>query len=409
MNTVFPENPGLNGVFLLGWRRRPGSGVSADNIEQVFSVIVKQTYTVVASDSDPALGSLTPRDAGPEIFESDFPGNFLRNAEFGDGAAHWSTSGGASADFIDSGVELDRSGAGDLRQTAVFGRQLRDRGFGVAIMAEAEAGLALPRPSLVASGTTLAQSSAGLFPGVGSQPLDLAAYGRAGAAVTATSLSVRYPTLDVDDSPVRYTQAAVTTVEYESDLVPYKPESDLIVIADAPPLPIDISVNGSLRYSQEFVLPQELTGLGWEERMDTPRQAEGGDFLSMTQALPDDFNNSYYNGYRRNRRQGGAVPFLNPGDEVSLTRGGGTLYGFTLPAEAPKLRHAWFTGSGQDDPCVWKHRDVAMHMDTLVVEPDRNHGYAVWRGCWSVDEDPGGGPIPFANNREALVTMQGEA
>lgn len=311
--------------------------------------------------------------------------------------------------FADDTVQLDRAGAGDIRQTAVFGRQLRDRGFGVAIKAEAAAGLAQPRPLIVASSSTVAQVDAGVFPGAeDSQPVDLGAYGRASAAVTATSLSARYPTLDIDDEIVTYSEAAVTTVEYESDLVPFKPEADLIVIADAPPLPISISVNGTVRFSQESLVPQELTGLGWEDRMDTPREAEGGDFEAMTQALPDDFENSYYNGYRRDRRQGGAVPFLHAGDEVALTLDGGALYGFTLPADVPALRHAWFTGAGKDDPCLWKYRDVAMVLDTLVIEPDRDHAYVVWRACWSVDEDPdGGGPIPFENNREAVVSLQG--
>lgn len=408
MNTVFPETPGLSGAFLLGWRRRPGSGVSADNIEQVFSVIVKQAYTVAASGTDPALGTLAPWDGGDEIFEGDFPGNFLQSAEFGNGAAHWSTTGGATAVFADGTAQVDRAGAGDMRQTVVFGRQMRDRGFGVAIKAEAAAGLALPRPLIVASSSTVAQVDAEVFPAAGSQPVDLGAYGRAGAAVTATSLSARYPTLDIDGEVVIYSEAAVTTVEYESDLVPFKPEADLIVIADAPPLPINMSVNGMVRFSQEFLVSQELTGLGWEDRMDTPREAEGGNFEAMTQALPDDFSNSYYNGYRRDRCQGGAVPFLSAGDEVTLTLDGGALYSFTLPAEVPALRHAWFTGAGKDDPCLWKYRDVAIVLDTLVIEPDRDHAYVVWRACWPVDEDPdGSGPIPFENNREAVVTLQG--
>ncbi len=409
MNTVFPETPGLSGAFLLGWRRRPGSGVSTDNIEQVFSVIVKRAYIVAASGTDPALGTLAPWDGGPEIFEGDFPGNFLQNAEFGDGAAHWSTTGGATVVFADGMAQVDRAGAGDMRQTAAFGRQMRDRGFGVAIKAEAAAGLFQPRPLIVASSSTVAQVDAGVFPAADdSQPVNLGAYGRASAAVTAISLSARYPTLDIDGEVVTYSEAAVTTVEYESDLVPFKPEADLIVIPDAPPLPINMSVNGTVRFSQELLMPQELTGLGWEDRMNTPREAEGGDFEAMTQALPDDFGNSYYNGYRRDRRQGGAVPFLNAGDEVELTLDGGALYGFTLPAEVPALRHAWFTGAGKDDPCLWKYRDVAMALDTLVIEPDRDHAYAVWRACWPVNEDPdGSGPIPFENNREVVVTSQG--
>lgn len=406
MNSVFPESPGLSGAFLQGWRRRPGSGVSGDNIHEVYAVIVKQAW-VVAPDTDPARGTLSGDAAGPVIFEGDQQANLLRNADFADGGANWSTTGGATAVFGDAIVDLTATGSGDLRQTAQFGRQLRDRRIAVAAKAEATAGLAAPRPSVVAGGSTLAQVAAQNF---AAAPLLLASAATTGAGVTATSLSARFPTLAVDGEVLRYSGLSVISTEYENDLVPFKPEADIIVIADAPPLPISVAVNGTIRFSQNAIIPQQLTGLGWEDKVDTPREGEAGDVLNMTQALADDFQNRWFNGYRRNRRQGGAVPYLQGGDRLSVVRASGDDYGFALPDDAPTLTHAWFTGQGKDDPCLWRKRSVPMHLDTLVIEPDRNRAYGVWRACWAIDDALGGfGPIAPDLNRDITVTLQGAA
>ena len=403
METVFPDLPGVSGALLLGWRRRPGSPVSGDNIEQVFSVIVKRAYRVSASASDPGLGFLAPREDGPVIFDADQPGNILENGDFADGLAGWSLTGGASASLGDGVVTITRSGGGgDLRRSIAFGRQLRERGFALSVEAQADAGLPNPGPRLVAGGATGALANdPPLF------PVDnpLSAYARWGAGVSAQTVSVRLPAMGADGQAVTYRKLMVTTVDYESDLVPFKPQADLIVICDAPPLPIDISVAGTVRMSQQ-ALPRELTGLAWEDRMDTPREGEGGDFTTMTQPLPDAFQNSYYNGHRRNRRQGGSVPYPQPGQAITLTREGGGVYAFTLPTPGPSLRHEWLAG-GQDDPALWHRRDVAMVLDTLVIEPDRNHAYAVWRAAWPVALDPGTGPLALDMNRRATVLWEG--
>lgn len=405
MNLVIPDAPGLSGAFLQAHRRRPGSPVSGDNIEAVYTVIVKRAYSV-APAANPADGSLSPRAGGPEVYETDRPENLLQNADFANGQDHWSLTGGIDATFGDGEAVLTRDGAdGDLRQTAGFGRQLRDRRIGIAAKAAAAEALAFPRPSIVASAQTVARADAGSF---GEKPAVLAAADRSGAGVTASSLDARFPALAADDEPLTLSELSVIVTEYESDLVPYKPGLDLIVIADAPPLPLTVSVNGTVRFSQAALAPQDLTGLGWEDKVDTPREAEAGDVMSTIETLPGDFENSFFNGYRRSRLQGAATPFLSPGDLVVVTRDSGDPYGFTLPAEHPVLRHKWFTGTGKDDPCLWRGRDVPLLLDTLVIEPDRNHAYAVWRACWAIDDALGGaGPIAPDMNRAAEVTLEG--
>jgi hypothetical protein len=410
MQTIFPEEAGVSGAFLLGWRRRPGSGLAPDNIEQVMTVILKRAYTVAASDSDAALGALTARDGGPKIFEGDAPASFLDNGDFADGLAGWSTTGGAEATAVEGGVTVGRSGgAGDLRRNASFGRQLRERQVRIMVEASADAGLATAFPLLVQSATTSGDATGpAAFPATDAQPALLSTVLALSSGVTAQSLSARLPTLAADGLAVTYAHALVNTVDYESDLVAFKPEADLIVIADAPPLPISIAVNGTIRMSQEAILPLELTGLGWENRVGTTREGQGGDFTAMTQTLPDAFQNVYYNGYRRNRRQGGDVPYLQAGDQIEIVRHDGGRYAFTLPTDTPSLRHQWFIGEGADDPCLWRVRSAAMDLDTLVVEPDRNEAYAVWRAVWPIDLDPdGSGPIPLQNNRRVTVSLGG--
>jgi hypothetical protein len=410
METIFPDADGVSGALLLGWRRRPGSGAVPDSIEQVVTVVLKRAYSVTASAVDPASGSLTPDPAGPVIFEGDQPASILTNGDFADGLAGWSTTGGARATAVEGGVALGRSGgAGDLRRTASLGRQLRGRTVRLVVEAAAQAGLAPVLPVLAAGATS---SSGGdgpaAFPAEADPPTLLSTFLDLGETVTATGVSVELQTLGVDGDTVTYANALVNTVDYESDLVADKPEGDLVVIADAPPAPLRVFINGTVRMSQAAQAVPALTGLGWEPRVDTVREDEGGDFLTMTQPLPDDFQNLYYNGYRRAFNQGGPVPHLVPGDEVEIERVGGVRYGFTLPTEAPTLRHAWFVGQGVDDPCLWRSRTVPFALDTLVVEPDRDVAYAVWRAVWPVDIDPdGSGPIPLDANRRLTVTLEG--
>lgn len=403
METVFPESDGVSGAFLLGWRRRPGSPVSGDNIESVMTVVLKRAFTV-----DPGAGTLAPDPDGPAIFEGDQPANFLPNGDFADGVAGWAATGGASVAAVEGGARVGRSGAaGDIRRNAPFGRRLAERTVRIVVEARAAQGLATADPLLVQGAATSADPEGpASFPAEADQPALLSNLLEVAAGATATSVSARLPTLG-DGQEVTYSNAVVTSLDYEGDLVAYKPEADLIVIADAPPEPLRLSVDGTTRMSQEALAPL-LTGLGWEARTGTPREGQGGDFSALAQALPDDFQNLWYNGYRRDRRQGATVPYPGPGSGIEIERAGGGLYSFALPAAAPRVRHEWFVGSGADNPCLWRGRDVAMALDTLVVEPDRDRAYAVWRAVWPAAFDPDGdGPIPADAHRRITVTLEG--
>ncbi|ARE41824.1 hypothetical protein RGUI_3683 [Rhodovulum sp. P5] len=413
MDVTFPDLPGLSGAFLLGHRRRPGSPVSGDNIEQVISIIVKRAYTIAASATDPTAGSLTPREDGPEIFEGDQPGAFLDNADFADGLDGWSETGGAEATVGDENVTILRNGAlGDLRRNAGFGRTLRDRDVGFSVDATGTEGLTLPELRVVASGQTVLADDPGLgtpFPAADKQPVTISGFAEFSSAVTASTASFRMGTMGADGQSVTYAAPSAASIEYESDMVPFKPEADLIVIADADPVPVAIAVDGTTRMSQEALAIRPLTGLGWERRFGTIRETDGGVFdPPPPQPLPDAFENRYYNGYRRDRRQGATVPYPADGAEIVVTDADADIYAFTLTTGGPRAVHAWFTGTGQDDPCLWRKRDIVFNLDTLVIEPDRDHAYAVWRAAWPVDFDPDGtGTVPLDNNRSVTVTWEG--
>lgn len=410
MDVTFPDEPSISGMFLKSWRRRLGSVVEAGNIEEVITIIVKQAYTITPSDTDPALGSLSPDDNGPGIFETDQPGAFLDNGDFEDGLAGWTQTGGANATASNAEVILNRNGgSGDLRQSAGFGRQVRHRGIGFSVKASASEGLSLPQMSLVTGTQTVTDNDpGGSFPASNQQPVTISGYAEFGDN-SATAVSTRLDTMGADGQTVTYSEASVTAIEYESDLVPFKPEADLIVIADAPPAPVRVEVDGIVRLTQEAEPVPTLTGLGWEPRFGTAREGEGGAFVpAPTEPLPNTFENRYFNGYSRSFSQGGNQPYPAPAAQIRITDADGNLYAFTLPDAEPVATHSWYTGNGVDDPCLWRRRRLVMSLDTLVIETDRNEAYAVWRTTWPVGSDADGtGPVPFDANRAVSVEWEG--
>ena len=419
METIFPTETGFRGAFLLGWRRRPGSAVGPDNIERTAAVIVKRTYAIIGADVAGETGSLSPAGDPLDVFERDLPGDLLANGDFADGLAGWSTTGGATASILEEIVDgepnprlrVTRSGAGTVRRNAGLGRMLRDQRFGFSVQARGSEPFANPGPAILAASGGGSIATAQTDPPGGDltttlQTLSIA--DQAGSGLAGETLTVSLPTSGADDQEVIYDDVAVTWTEYEGDLVPFKPEGDLIVLADAPPVPAAIRVNGSVRMQQPGGV-SDMTSLAWEPRVGGPRESEPGDFAGMTQSLPDAFDNTYYNGYRRDARQVAPLPYLQPGDTVEIEREGGDLYRFALPDTRLSAVHAYYRGDGDDDPCLWRRRTLDLALDTLVVEPDRDRAYAVWRAAWPYLEDPltSGRALPEGDNRQLAVTVQG--
>lgn len=400
METDFPELPGLSAKLFTCPRRKPqGLG-----IEEVNVVAVKIAYRIHPG-GQPAEGRLEPDPEGPALFEADQMLLAPVNAEFAEGLTGWTAEGGVRAEPGQKSVSLTGGAPGALVQKIEAGRGLAGRRISLSLTAKGPAGSPLPQ-NLVKAPTFALGFEAGVFPDDGSA-VSLAAAADLPPRLAATALEISLPALGPPKAETEtvWSEIALSLLAYESDLVPEKPQPDLIVIADRPPDPLSVSVNGATVLSQEGKPDASLAGLGWEPRDSGPRKTQAGTLGAP--ALPEDFDNAYFNGSRRDRRAAAPMGFLAPGDVVAVTRRDGAVYGFALPEAAPRLRHAWFKGSGADDPALWPHREASPRLDTLVVEIDRDRAYAVWRWAFPVAGDP---PEAASADQHRLIRLSfGEA
>jgi hypothetical protein len=130
---------------------------------------------------------------------------------------------------------------------------------------------------------------------------------------------------------------------------------------------------------------------GWEPRATGPRATEQGVFSNNPADYPPAdpltaaFLNTFYNGYSRAAAQVNPVPYFPSGADILIERDAGTDYHFTLGRETIAAVLYRYSGSGPDEEEFWAADRIAVFLDTLVVEPDANRCYAVWRGRWPFD------------------------
>ncbi len=205
----------------------------------------------------------------------------------------------------------------------------------------------------------------------------------------------------------------------ESDLVPYKPQSDIIVSGfarDSGTYRVVVQEDG---YTQT-VLERECRAdekalFGWEPRatVDTVnsevRLLYRGHSQEITfsrdgppewpaatpekDPLPDGFDNAFFNGYLR---VGDAPAYLSSDARISIMRKDSTgnysvIYAFSLAGE--RFDAAYYVLAGpdaRDSEAFWQRYALEMNLDTLVVEPDNDTCYAVWRGVWDFDRHADG-------------------
>jgi hypothetical protein len=208
-----------------------------------------------------------------------------------------------------------------------------------------------------------------------------------------------------------------STLRYESDMVAFKPEADVVVLGFAGTNGVHEAFVGNEAYLRRTISgPGERDLFGWEPRTneDFPqrRQHQAGGHREQASdypalwPVPADaperdplpggpsdprtpvFDNRFYNGYLRTAALGAAQPFDYPATttEVEIQRNGSSVYDFTLAAETVTAAYYYYIGTGPDDECAWRRQMVQMNLDTLVVEPDANRCYAVWRGVWDFDQ-----------------------
>jgi len=192
-------------------------------------------------------------------------------------------------------------------------------------------------------------------------------------------------------------------VTREADLAPFKPEGDLVVLGfHAPGAGGEARVGGALwmwRGAASDLLddPDTVDNLfGWEPRDGPVRRSEGApspedlpDYpgnVDPPPSLPElpAFRNRFFNAYRRGFRVPAALSWFTPGAQIRITGGdGATTREFTLGPERLSGTIHWWCARGPDRPTYWcEHPLPDFACDTLVVEPELDRAYRIWRGVW---------------------------
>lgn len=436
METIFPTETGFQGFFMIGFRK--SGGVT----QRTGTVILKRTYDIDGG------GALTPAADFLPVLMQDVPANPLLNSDFEqdedfepdndpnlpDGwIATNVTAARALAQGQGGGIALFLTGsniAGQVAQAVTFTEPLADRTFRFSFYVKTDA---TPPPArienarLEAGGQTLCVIDRDLTDSLvrrhtsGTWPADLA----------ATEMQVILPiAFDPDNPgdtrPVYYDRVQVeetsaltewndsSTLRYEHDLAPYKPEGDLIVLGFAAVTGLcRLLVDGTLRLARIVGGSDQKALFGWEPRVDSLREAEAGTITDdpndlppewpvtdpARDPLPPDFDNRFYNGYRRDA--GAGLPYVPASAHIQIERDGTIDYDFTLPGETITATYYYHTGDRPDTENRWHRQSVTMNLDTLVIEPDSNRCSCVWRGLWDFDAHPADA------YRRLLVTSSG--
>jgi hypothetical protein len=306
----------------------------------------------------------------------------------------------------DTGLRVTGTANSRVVQTIAFEEPLGGRPFALSLHAKADANATVNNIRLEADGTTICTLNRSLtsnyarFTATGVWPGDVAATEMQVVLRMATDAdrTVFYDDVEVLERD-HTTKVNVAALRYESDLTPFKPEGDVIVLDFA-----DQAGINRVRVNDDDWLERTVStngeGLdkalfGWEPRAVDPRKGEAAfpeddaDY-PLPEQLPSGFNNRFYNGYHRQAFAAGdmtALPYFSPGDEVLIQRQGPLNdYGFTLGDETVTAQFQYYRGSGSDEEPFWRSQNVTMHLDTLVIEPEIDRCYTVWRGAWNFDQ-----------------------
>ena len=191
---------------------------------------------------------------------------------------------------------------------------------------------------------------------------------------------------------------------HENNLAIYKPLADLIVLdffsaGDSG----EATVTNGGAAQQWFSRPSDFpTGgappdmdardnlFGWEQRAFAARSA-AGDPPSADRPLA---NNSFFNAYRRDFSQPGfPLTQFNPNAEITVTRRRPDTseeeISFSLNQENVAAKLLVYRGRGPDKRSHWCCEHINnIKLDTVVVQPESNQVYVLWRGLWDINTTP---------------------
>ncbi|MDX5297809.1 MAG: DUF2169 domain-containing protein [Gammaproteobacteria bacterium] len=207
--------------------------------------------------------------------------------------------------------------------------------------------------------------------------------------------------------PADFGDAARVNVEQEGDLVPFKPQADLIVRgAYSTGQHCAVDINGVRRLQRTDAL-RDLNMFGWAPKVQGGRRTDGGTWSDnpahyppqwppsapVFSPLPADFSNRFYNGHSRQYQMGGFLPLnqWQPGTQIDIRRdlaGAPQVHSFTLGNDALRARLYHYCGHGPDDEHHWCGNDLPLVCDTLIVEPAQNRAQRIWRGHFDLATRP---------------------
>ena len=411
MQITLPEFPGYAGMFLVGQRERDGA------IERTGTVVLKRAYVI-----DSAAGTLTPAESA-SLLTRDHPDNLVLNGDFelsqldlneepkdANLPGAWKSEAGtvafnaAAGESSARGLRIDGT-PGRVAQTIDFEQPLGGRTFTLSLYARTDSATPLAMPALAELALappdtgSIAVVSATLdgtmrrFVATGTWPAAVTAKEARvllhGASAAADAVSVDRVQLEERATTTRWDPQ--TILRYESDLAPYKPDADLIVLGRTGAAGVASARVESTIWLQRTIPAgePEKAAFGWESRADpgTRKAALGTAGSPPPPTLAPDFDNAFFNAFRRDSAVIATFVVPAPDAEIDLRRVGMPDYRFRLRGDVAGAMLATYTG-GADDPARWQRTAVPMTIDTIVVEPELDRCALVWRGAWPFDDAP---------------------
>jgi hypothetical protein len=427
MQITFPTAQGYAGMFVVGQRERAGQ------VERTGTAVLKRAYRV-----DSVAGTLTPAAEPLAVFQQDQPYNLVLNGDFeapqpadpatppdlttADGWTFAPTTFSrvplVGVDFsaaLGPSTAARLSGAGaTLVQTIAFDQPLGGRSFTLSFYANTSPAAPiinvqarLEDPDGVAICAINATLTLALqrFSSQGTWPATVTAKEARIIleAPTDPARIVFYDRVQLEERTARTKWDPETELRYESDLAPVKPDADLIVLGYANISGASQVSVGSVTWLQRNVAAPagelDKALFGWQSRVvDGPRKQAVGTIplppgTPAPPALLPNFQNAFYNGYRRDAAFPPPPPFpafavQDTAAEVLITRAAPPNYRFFLRGDTAGATLQFYPGTGPDDEAHWSQEPVSMMLDTIVVEPDADRCYLVWRGAWGFDDIP---------------------
>jgi len=405
METKFPENKGYDSLFLVGLRKYPNTAT----IQRTGTVILKRTY-----DIDPVAGKVTPSESPLAVFMQDQPDNLLLNSDFESPLTEVIDEEDVPIDGHPAGVTicqvvdpadsdyhfLQVSGAANGRvvQTLSFEEPLGGRQFTLSVHVQANADTQVQGVQLEADGDVICviNKTVGItmsrFFATGTWPADLGATEMHVVLRMANQAGrvVFYDDVQVEERDSLTVWDPATTLLYEHDLAPFKPEGDVIVLGYADVVNTNrVEVDDVFWFNRNITsgTPPEKALFGWEPRVNEPRKKEAGIYdPPPDDVLPTGFVNLFYNGHRRDAKKLDPLPYLPAAADIEIERNGTVDYRFELRGDTAIATYYTYDGAGADQESNWQSHNVTMNLDTLVLEPEKNRCYLVWRGVWPFDD-----------------------